>query len=206
MNRKTRDKFASGTDQADLTTGNAVWQTAPAVYDKLNADFGPFDLNICADAVRARAPKWFGPGSPWLEDALVSEWHLHGRNGYCNPPYGAFVQRLLPVARAQAVLGVTTTLLLPMRVTKAFKLHILAGAAELFFCDQRLVFFEEGAPRISFDKKGRPRPDTAMFDSVVVRYKPRHIGGPRVGVWQAPKHVFPADIERARVRLQEKAA
>ena len=48
MNRETRDKFASGTDQADLTTGNACWQTPPAIFAQLNHDFGPFEIDLTA--------------------------------------------------------------------------------------------------------------------------------------------------------------
>lgn len=73
MNRATRDKFASGTDQADLTTGNACWETAPLVFQKLAEDFGPFDIDLTADAQRALCRVWFGPDSSVGQyDALVT--------------------------------------------------------------------------------------------------------------------------------------
>ena len=64
MKRETRDKFASGTKQSDLTTGNACWETPPAVFAKLSEDFGPFDVDLTADARRHLCPVWFGPDSP----------------------------------------------------------------------------------------------------------------------------------------------
>ena len=34
-----------GTDQGDLTTGNACWETAPKIYEAIANDFGPFDID-----------------------------------------------------------------------------------------------------------------------------------------------------------------
>lgn len=187
MNRATRDLFASGTDQADLTAGNACWETAPAIFAKLNHDFGPFDVDLTADAQRHLCANWFGPGSNVHEyDALLADWRFWGVNGYSNPPYGPFIQKVLPIAKQQAASGFASTFLLPLRVTKAFKAHILNGASDLLFCDKRLVFWENGAPRLN-PKTGKP--DCALFDSIVVRYQPGDwSNGPRVGIWEVPPH------------------
>lgn len=186
MDRATRDKFASGT-QKDITAGNACWETPPEVFAKLNADFGPFDIDLTADSQRRLCEAYIGPDHirPELRDALEVDWWHHGRNGYSNPPYGPFVQDMLAQAKSQAKLGFTTTLLLPMRVTKAFQRHVLNGASELLFCDKRIIFNENGAPRIN-PKTGKP--DPAMFDSIIVRYTPGHVGPPRVGIWEVPPH------------------
>lgn len=187
MNRATRDKFASGT-KASLTSGNACWETPPAVFQKLQADFGPFDVDLTGDARRALVPVWFGPDSPAGEfDALSAFWALYGRTGYSNPPYGHFVKHLLDKAKLQARNdGFTSTLLLPLRVTRAFRRHVLDGASELFFCDRRITFYENGKPRIN-PRTGRA--DGALFDSIIVRYRPDHIGQPRVDEWHVPSHV-----------------
>lgn len=186
MNRATRDKFASGT-KGSLTSGNACWETPPAVFVKLAEDFGPFDVDLTADARRKLCPVWFGPDSPANEfDALSAFWALYGRTGYSNPPYGPFVKRLLEKAKLQARDGFTSTLLLPLRVTRAFREQILVGSSELLFCDRRITFYENGAPRVN-PKTGRP--DGALFDSIIVRYQPDHLGPPRVGVWCVPSHV-----------------
>jgi hypothetical protein len=97
MNRATRDKFATRTDQTALDGGNACWETAPKVFAKLNEDFGPFDLDLTANTSNHLAP-WFGPGSPLsmeidgadraCTDCLIVPWHRFGHNGYSNPPYG----------------------------------------------------------------------------------------------------------------------
>lgn len=208
MNNETKNKLTSGTDQSDLTSGNACWETPPLVFEKLNRDFGPFDVDLTADAGRALCDIWFGPGSNVAEpDAIGADWPACGRrNGYSNPPYGPFIQKLLAVAKGWAKPGdyhdgFTTTLLLPMRVTKAFKAHVLDGASELLFCDSRLTFFENGLPRLNEAnfRKGKATADPAVFDSIIVRYVPG-MTELRVGVWEVPKHVTPADLSRALAR------
>lgn len=205
MDRKTRDKFVSGT-QDDLTTGNACWETAPAVFKKLSADFGPFDIDLTADARNHLLPVWFGPGSEHHSDALEAQWHTYGSNGYSNPSYGPFAAMMLEKAKREAhSFGFTSTLLLPMRVTKAFRAHVLRGASELLFCDARLVFFEGGAPRINkknFEKENRLTPDPALFDSIIVRYAPGIHVRPKIGEWHVPPHVTREDLERAAARIR----
>lgn len=209
MDRATRDKFASGTKQADLTTGNACWETPAAVFAKLNKDFGPFDVDLTADALRALCLSWIGPGSPLshAQCALAAEWTRFGQTGYSNPPYGPFVQSLLSKAKFEAGHGFTSVLLLPMRATKAFHAHVLNGASELLFCDKRLTFFENGVPRLNakqWREQRRAVADPALFDSILVVYRPgEHTL--RAAAWKVPPHVFPADLERARAILEAAA-
>lgn len=209
MNNATKKKLTSGTDQSDLTSGNACWETPPLVFEALNRDFGPFDVDLTADALRHLCPVWFGPGGD-EPDALVADWTTWGTRGYSNPPYGPFIQHLLPHAKAMAANGFASTLLLPLRITKAFKRHVLPfaeaiGASDLLLCDTRLTFFENGTPRLNeakFDKRGKKgqllkaSTDPAVFDSIIVRYRP---GATRLNVdtWHVPKHVTAADLERA---------
>jgi hypothetical protein len=207
VNAETTAKLISGTDQSDLTSGNACWETAPLVFAKLNEDFGPFDVDLTADARRTLVPgAWFGPGSPSGEyDALLATW-LRYANGYSNPPYGPFIQKILPRAAEMASEhAFTTTLLLPLRVTKAFKRYILPLASDLLFCDTRLTFFENGVPRLNEKRwvdDGKAVADPAVFDSIIVRYGP---GTKRlnVGIWNVPKHVTKDDLARAVDRRNE---
>jgi hypothetical protein len=204
VNRQTRDKVVSGTNQANLTTGNACWETAPRVFQKLNEDFGPFDIDICADQQRALCRLWYGPGSELCEDALLAPWHDHGRKGYDNPPYGRFIQKILAKAVAEVDAGFTSVHLLPLRITKAFKEFAVARAADILLPDKRLVFFENGVPRCTAStKRGKPIPDTSVFDSVIVRFAPDASAQPRLGVWKVPPHVTAQDLERV---VQRRAA
>lgn len=206
MNRDTRNKVVSGTNQLDLTVGNACWETAPLVFQKLNEDFGPFDIDICADSTRALCALWFGPGSAIGEDALVAPWNEHGRSGYDNPPYGRFIQKILAKAVLEAEAGFTSVHLLPLRITKAFREFAVGRAADILLPDKRLVFFENGVPRCtSSTKKGKPIPDTSVFDSVIVRFAPDAAAQPRLGLWKVPPHVTAADLARVEERLRSAA-
>jgi hypothetical protein len=221
MDRATRDKLVSRTNTRDLTTGNACWETAPAIFKQLNEDFGPFDVDLTADAERHLCPQWFGQYSPFGpngEDVLSAnasdlaegpDWSTFNVvNGYSNPPYGRFIADMLMVAKMNAFLhDVSSTLLLPLRLTKAFHAHVLQGASELLLPDKRLVFFEHGAPRLNerlYRERGKCRADVAVFDSVIVRYAPFTPldATPNLGAWPVPPHVSHDDLERARIRRE----
>ena len=114
------------------------------------------------------------------------------------------------VKKSQALRhGFTTTLLLPLRVTKAFKAHVLRigsvlGASDLLFCDSRITFFEDGVPRLNekrWREDGKAIADPAMFDSIVVCYRPGAITF-NVDTWHVPTHVTGADLLRAVQRRQ----
>lgn len=198
MDRDTRDKFVSGTGDVP---GNSCWETPPAIFKKLNEDLsldlGPFDLDLTADPNRYLCPNWFGPGS-WMmgcEDALSVDWSLYGKRGYSNPPYGTFVPKLLKKAKEQSAKGFSSVILLPLRVTVAFKEYVLNGASRLLFCDKRICFWENGHPRWNKKglEKGQQRPDPALFDSILVVYEALGVGALKVGVWKVPPHVLKED-------------
>jgi hypothetical protein len=183
MDRATRDLFVKST-QSDLTSGNACWETPPAVFQKMQSDFGPFDIDLCADPKRHFLPVWFGPESKFGHDALSVSWKEFGLHGYCNPPYGDFAWKILRKAKLEASKGFATTLLLPLRATEAFHQNVLYGATELWFCNKRLTFWENGYPGNA----------PAIFDSMIVCYAPGiRFSPPRVGSWKVPPHALPPD-------------
>ena len=195
MNRATRDKFVSHSHL--LTDAKSLWETPPQVYQQLVYDFGPFDLDLTADSKRHLEPVWLGPGSPIGHvDALVAPWFELADSGYSNPPYGWFAAAMIKKAHEEAKKGFTSTLLLPMRVTKQFRKHVLHGAAQLIFPDKRICFYENGAPRWNEEalKKGGYQMDPALFDSIIVRFKPGMWIYPRVSEWKVPPHYTPPKI------------
>lgn len=182
----------------DQATTKANWETPPKVFEKLNDDFGPFDLDLTADPQRSLCgARFLGPGSALASDALSAPWSDFGASGYSNPPYGVFVPQMLAQAVRQRDLGFTSTLLLPMRVTKAFTWIIVPEANELWFCDKRICFYENGEPRWNAKAlaEGRYVPDPAMFDSIIVRFLPGLAITRRLetDIWHVPAHV-PARI------------
>ncbi|KKN41447.1 hypothetical protein LCGC14_0723180 [marine sediment metagenome] len=181
----------------DAATTKNDWQTPPAVFAALNAQFGPFDLDLTANAKNHLCERWMGPGGNMPQDALATPWRLYGTRGYSNPPYGrSFVPQLLAKAAQEASLGFDTTLLLPLRVTKAFRQWIIGSASTLYYCDRRICFWEDGHPRWNAKRltHGRLTPDPAMFDSIVVRFDPHVVASKRLSslrtdIFQVPPHV-----------------
>lgn len=193
MDAATRSRMLSGTSQADVTSGNACWQTPPAVFNKLHDEFG-FDIDLFAAADTTLMPIWFGPGSEFAEDAMTVPWMDYGSVGFSNPPYGAFLAGVLRAAVNEAKAnGFVSVHLLPLRLTKIMRDVIFRSEAleQWLIPDKRITFFENGAPRL--DAKGTPMP--AMFDSTILVIGPYGKRVPRVGEWHVPDHV-PAEFKR----------
>lgn len=190
MDRTLSKAMTSPTDQKDLTTGNACWETPPEIYATLDREFH-FDIDLCGGpGTQHRAPAWFGPSSPLgKDDALTTTWYhvptepqihaggilsLETKVGFCNPPYGPFIPKILDKAIAESKLGFTTVFLLPNRVTKWYK-RAMREASEIRICDERIAFWEDGHPRWNAKIKAEENrlvPDPAMFDSCIVIIRP----------------------------------
>lgn len=196
MNRRTRDLITSGTDQSNLTSGNAVWETPPAVFAALHAQYR-FDIDLFADAERALLPVWFGPGSEFEADALAVSWHEYGECGFWNPPYGRFLRRVIDKAISEAQHGFRSVGLIPMRWTRPLrKLVFESGVCSaVLIPDKRITFYENGKPRLGYDKRTKTwKPMPALFDSVIVEVGPAPSPWsatpvtPALAEWSVPKH------------------
>lgn len=104
----------------------------------MEAEFGPFDLDPCADASNAKAPIFYTKE----QDGLCKPWP--GRV-WCNPPYGREICAW--VARgASAYVGFKgapdlCVMLLPARTdTKWWHDYVIPYAAEVRFIRGRLKF------------------------------------------------------------------
>jgi hypothetical protein len=173
----TTSKFTS--------SASGEWETAPAVFRKLDQDFGPFTVDLCAREGNAKCPIWLGPGSLFGEDAvgcLWDEWITPDAVGFCNPPYGRFISRILPHAFGLGIMfNVRSVFLLPLRITHVFQRYAITGGADIYLCTRRLIFWEAGAPRLN---PTTGKPDVALFDSCVVVYGGTTSG--RVRLWEPP--------------------
>lgn len=65
------------------------WRTPPEFLDAVRREFGEFELDACADATNALAPRWITRE----QNALVTEWTWEGQQPgalvWMNPPFGA---------------------------------------------------------------------------------------------------------------------
>lgn len=76
------------------------WATPRELIEAVESWVGPLDLDACAESDTAKAPRWYGPGSPLGEDGLTAPWL---GTTWCNPPYDniePWVERAVDHARA----------------------------------------------------------------------------------------------------------
>jgi len=62
--------------------GRQNWATPQAFFDKLEAIFGEFTLDVCAEEWSSKCRRYF----PEEDDGLSQSWK--GQRWFCNPPYG----------------------------------------------------------------------------------------------------------------------
>lgn len=75
------------------------WATPQSVVDALAADFGPFELDPCATAQSAKAPKFYA----LEDDGLAQPWAP--QRVFMNPPYGGAIGKWIHKARLEGELG-----------------------------------------------------------------------------------------------------
>ena len=74
------------------------WETPPDLFAQLDAEF-MFTADAAATAANAKCPRYFGPDSPWVTDALAVSWNI--RRYFLNPPYSqtrAFMRKAVEAA------------------------------------------------------------------------------------------------------------
>lgn len=107
-----------------------TWSTPSALTRGLVALTGvELGLDVCAEAWSAKAPVWWGPGSPHGEDGLAQDWRFwFDAARWCNPPYATidpWVARAIALEAAPA----PGYLLVPARTDRRWW-HALDAAAE----------------------------------------------------------------------------
>jgi site-specific DNA-methyltransferase (adenine-specific) len=115
------------------------WHTPRALFDRVEAVLGPFDLDPCAPA---------GGGSPVRarvrftesDDGLELEWF--GRV-FMNPPYGRSLSHWVCKAREEASRGALVVGLLPARTDTAWWHTHVAGSAHIVFVRGRPAFGDQ---------------------------------------------------------------
>lgn len=128
---------------AMFTSNSVEWYTPDDLFESLEREFGPFDLDPCAgpDAKprgqqRYGTEVWSGLAFPWRGKV------------YCNPPYGRPLPQWVAKAEESAKAGATVVMLLPARTdTKWWHRHIWdsrihgpRNGVEIRFIEGRIKF------------------------------------------------------------------
>lgn len=109
-----------------------LWATPQDFFDKVAAEHGPFDLDVCALRENAKAPVFFTPE----DDGLKQEWF-----GKCwmNPPYGREIGDWMRKAYEAGQQGAMVVCLVPARTdTRWWHDYAIKGAVT--FIKGRLKF------------------------------------------------------------------
>jgi phage N-6-adenine-methyltransferase len=114
------------------------WATPQHFFDQVAARFGPFDIDVCASAGNAKAPKFYTRE----QDGLMQEWR-----GRCwmNPPYGRAIGAWVRKAYESSLSGCVCVCLLPARTDTAWW-HDFVVRGSVEFIRGRLKF---GASKVS---------------------------------------------------------
>lgn len=149
MKTNLKVHFSSKTDQ---------WATPQNFFDGLNAEFGGFELDVCADKSNTKCSVYFDKN----DDGLKKDWAHFGPGTLCwmNPPYGREISKWVAKAAAEAKLGCHVVALLPSRTdTRWFHDHIYQK-------DRVAVRFLKG--RLKFGGAS----NSAPFPSMLVIFEP----------------------------------
>lgn len=116
------------------TTGE--WETPQDVFDALNAEFGPFNLDPCATSENAKCLNYYTAG----DDGLTKPWW---GKVFVNPPYGRTIKwwiRACYVATQTPDAAELVVALLPSRTDTAWWHDYVMKATEIRFIRGRLRF------------------------------------------------------------------
>lgn len=134
-----------------MSSATPEWATPQDLFDRLAAEFGPFDVDVCATPDNAKVARFFTKE----QDGLAQPWV-----GRCwmNPPYGREIGHWVKKARESADAGATVVCLLPARTDTAWWHDNIQGRAEVRFLRGRVHFNGTGpAPFPSAVAVLRPR-------------------------------------------------
>lgn len=115
-----------------LSSATDQWATPQDFFDKVNLQYGPFDVDVCADADNAKCSVFFDKNA----DGLKQKW-----TGKCwmNPPYGRDIYKWMEKAHQSWQEGATVVCLVPARTDTRWWHHFAMKGRVIFICG-RLKF------------------------------------------------------------------
>lgn len=109
-----------------------LWSTPQDFFNAVSAEFGPFDLDVCATPKNAKCVNYFN----LAQDGLLQMWH---GTIWMNPPYGRNIGKWVKKAYESSQEGATVVCLLPARTDTAWW-HNWAIKGQIRFLRGRLKF------------------------------------------------------------------
>ena len=103
------------------------WKLAPEIFDSLDLEFGPFDVDGCSDVYGANSQL-----DGWWSNFLAND--CKGHSIYANPPFSNIPEILIHFLKAKrdCPLGTAAVFILPFWPDKPFWLEIILQFPSLF--------------------------------------------------------------------------
>jgi len=151
------------------------WATPQDFFDRMNAQYGPFDLDVSATLGNAKCARFFtkddnGLAQPWAPARC-----------WINPPYGRDMGKWVRKAYEESQRGALVVCLVPARTDVAWWHEWAMHKAEITLLRGRLRFQRADGALLSNNcpsvREGRHAPTTtAPFATAVLVYRPNAPG------------------------------
>jgi phage N-6-adenine-methyltransferase len=139
------------------------WATPQDLFDKLNAEHGPFELDVCANWENKKVAFYFGQGPhpQMFRDGLEIPWHMNAKKAWMNPPYGREIGKWVKKAYEESLKGCMVVALLPARTDTRWFHDFIYNKASVS------VVYLRGRVKFGDSKNSAP------FPSMVVIFRPQ---------------------------------
>lgn len=115
-----------------MSSATDLWATPQDFFDKQNLLYGPFNVDVCADAINAKCPVYFDKTIDGLKQVWVGKCWM-------NPPYGREIGKWMKKAYESAKSGTVVVCLVPARTDTKWW-HDYAIKGQITFIKGRLKF------------------------------------------------------------------
>lgn len=143
------------------------WGTPQDLYDSLNEELGPFDMDVAATAENSKC--MYFASKDTHQNGLEADWM---NKNWCNPPYSQ-VKEFAKKAQEEAAKGHMTVMLIPARTdTKFFHEYIYQKPnVEIRFLKGRIKFISPDGSLLRGTSMNGSN-NAAPFPSMIVIFKP----------------------------------
>jgi phage N-6-adenine-methyltransferase len=134
----------------DKLTGRNYWGTPPEFFNLLDSEFGPFEVDVCANDTNAKCLNFFSDvpsqGIAGVDDALAVNWVDYGERFFMNPPFSVDRKGVIGawLAKARATVYdnsfATVVALVPCAPSEGWWDNIDPYASEIRILKRRVQF------------------------------------------------------------------
>jgi len=153
------------TASVHFSSRSCEWSTPMDLFARINAEHGPFDLDVCATSDNAKCARFYSI----QQDGLQQTWT---GSCWCNPPYGRTIGQWVRKAWQSSLAGATVVCLLPSRTDTSWWHDYVEPFAR--------VQFLRGRVRFSGSTSGAPFPSAVVVFSPSTTARCRRCGRPSV--------------------------